>query len=63
MKGRHKNIGVCVDTGHTLRSNEDPVEWVKKLGPRVFALHLKDVAEKTAKTHDVVIGTKYLQVG
>jgi sugar phosphate isomerase/epimerase len=62
VKGRHKHIGACIDTGHTLRSNEDPIEWVKSLGPRVFALHLKDVAEKTARTHDVVIGTAHLRL-
>jgi inosose dehydratase len=62
IQGRHKNIGACIDTGHTLRSNEDPVEWIKTLGPRVFALHLKDVAEKTAQTHDVVIGTAHLRL-
>lgn len=60
VKDHHKLIGACVDTGHVLRSNEDPVAWVRELGPRVFALHLKDVAEKTAKTHDVVIGSKFL---
>jgi sugar phosphate isomerase/epimerase len=59
---RHKNIGACIDTGHTLRSNEDPIQWVKSLGPRVFALHLKDVAQKTAQTHDVVIGTAHLRL-
>jgi sugar phosphate isomerase/epimerase len=62
VKGRHAHIGACIDTGHTLRSNEDPVEWVKSLGPRVFALHLKDVAEKTGRTHDVVIGAAHLKL-
>jgi len=62
VKDHHKSIGVCVDTGHVLRSNEDPVAWVRELGPRVFGLHLKDVAEKTAKTHDVVIGSKFLDL-
>lgn len=62
VKGRHKNIGACIDTGHTLRSNEDPIAWVKALGPRVFALHIKDVAQKTAQTHDVIIGSSFLDL-
>jgi sugar phosphate isomerase/epimerase len=45
VKGRHPRIGACVDTGHTLRSAEDPVEWVKVLGPRVHDVHLKDVKD------------------
>jgi len=36
-------IGACVDTGHYLRSDEDPVEAVQRLGKRVFGVHLKDV--------------------
>jgi sugar phosphate isomerase/epimerase len=62
VAGHHKLIGACVDTGHTLRSDEDPVKWIHELGPRVFALHIKDVAERKAQTHDVVIGTKHLDL-
>lgn len=62
VAGHHKLIGACIDTGHVLRSNEDPVKWVHELGPRVFGLHLKDVAEKQQRTHDVVIGTAHLDL-
>lgn len=62
LEGRHPLIGACIDTGHTLRSNEDPIAWAKALGPRVFALHIKDVATKTAQTHDVIIGTSFLDL-
>ena len=62
VKDRHPLIGACVDTGHTLRSGENPVDWVLELGPRVYALHIKDVAEKQAKTHDVIIGQGHLDV-
>jgi len=43
VEKRHPLIGACVDTGHYLRSDEDPVEVVRKLGKRVFGVHLKDV--------------------
>lgn len=43
VKDRHPKIGACVDTGHYLRSNEDPVEAIKTFGPRTFGVHLKDV--------------------
>lgn len=43
VEGRHPLLGACVDTGHYLRSDEDPVEVVQKLGKRVFGVHLKDV--------------------
>ncbi|MBX3441166.1 MAG: sugar phosphate isomerase/epimerase [Planctomyces sp.] len=43
VRDRHPKIGACVDTGHYLRSDEDPVEVIQKFGPRVFGVHLKDV--------------------
>ena len=42
VKDRHPKIGACVDTGHYVRSDEDPVEVIEKLGKRVFGVHLKD---------------------
>ncbi len=62
VQDRHPLLGACVDTGHVLRSGQDPVEWVRTLGPRVFALHIKDVAEKQARTHNVVLGQGHLDV-
>lgn len=43
VKGRHKRIGACVDTGHFLRSGENPVRAIETLGERVYGVHLKDV--------------------
>ncbi len=43
VDGRSPLLGACVDTGHYLRSNEDPVEVIQKLGKRVFGVHFKDV--------------------
>src|SRR5690606_2146319 len=54
--------GACVDTGHVLRSNEDPIRWIEELGPRVFAVHIKDVKEKIGRTPNVVIGQGHLDV-
>jgi sugar phosphate isomerase/epimerase len=62
VKGRHKLIGACIDTGHVLRSNEDPVKWAAELGERVWGLHIKDVKERKAQTHDVVVGTANLDL-
>ena len=38
-------IGACVDTGHVLRSGEDPVKWIQALGPRVHDVHIKDFSD------------------
>jgi sugar phosphate isomerase/epimerase len=62
VKDRHPNIGACIDTGHFIRSAEDPVEAIYKLKGRVFGVHLKDVGAQTKKTHDVIIGEGFLDV-
>jgi sugar phosphate isomerase/epimerase len=48
VKDRHPKIGACVDTGHYLRSDEDPVEAIDQLKDRLFGVHLKDVRTITS---------------
>jgi sugar phosphate isomerase/epimerase len=43
VKDRHPKIGACVDTGHYLRSDENPVEAIDRLRERLYGVHLKDV--------------------
>ncbi|MBM4000535.1 MAG: sugar phosphate isomerase/epimerase [Planctomycetes bacterium] len=62
VEKRHKWIGACIDTGHFLRSKEDPVRAVRELGKRVFALHIKDEARQEKDSHNVVIGRGHLDV-
>ncbi len=45
IKDHHPKVGCCVDTGHFLRSKEDPVRAVEVFGKRVFGVHLKDVKD------------------
>ncbi len=47
IKDHHKLIGCCVDTGHFLRSKEDPVEAAKVFKGRIHGVHLKDVKNAT----------------
>jgi inosose dehydratase len=42
VKGHSPLIGACVDTGHVIRSGEQPDEVIRQLGARVISLHLKD---------------------
>lgn len=45
VKDHNPRIGACVDTGHYLRSKENPVEALERLKDRVFGVHLKDVKD------------------
>jgi sugar phosphate isomerase/epimerase len=53
IKDHHAKIGCCIDTGHFLRSKEDPVRAVEVFGPRTYGVHLKDVKDAT---HFTVLG-------
>lgn len=61
VKDHNKLIGSCLDTGHLIRSAQlgeklDPVEQIKIMGDRNYALHLKDHDNK--RKTDVVFGDK-----
>jgi len=52
-----KYVGVNADIGHWVRSGLNPVDCLKQLEGHIFALHLKDLSEKSRNAHDVVWGT------
>jgi sugar phosphate isomerase/epimerase len=52
IRSHSPKIGCCIDTGHFLRSNEDPVRAAEVFGKRVYGVHLKDV--KNAKTFTIL---------
>lgn len=57
VKDRSRSMGICPDTGHYLRSGLDPTAVLNKVGNRVITVHLKDLAERKPKSHDVIYGT------
>lgn len=56
-RGRDPRVGACVDTGHWLRSNLEPVECLRILKGRIVSSHLKDLHETGPAAHDVPFGT------
>ncbi|SIO08410.1 Sugar phosphate isomerase/epimerase [Singulisphaera sp. GP187] len=62
IKNHHPKIGCCIDTGHFLRSNEDPVRAAEVFGKRIYGVHLKDVKENKA-AKDVTERMKFTVLG
>jgi len=52
-------FGVCIDTGHFLRSDIDPVAAIDQLSPRIYAVHLKDFVDQET---EVMPGTGRLDI-
>lgn len=42
-------IGYCIDVGHTARAGVDPAKAIRELKERLYDVHIKDVADVTAK--------------
>ncbi len=50
IKDHNPKIGCCIDTGHFLRSREDPVDAAEAFAGRTYGVHLKDVKDATKFT-------------
>lgn len=54
---RSGRMGFCGDSGHWCRCGLEPIEVLKKIGPRVKSFHLKDLdAFGTTEAKDVIWG-------
>ncbi len=49
-------IGCCIDVGHTMRAGTDVVTAIKAVGPRLFDMHVKDLAQEKVKESQVSVG-------
>jgi sugar phosphate isomerase/epimerase len=56
VKNMDPRVGLCIDIGHTMRAGTDVVEAIHKAGPRLFDMHMKDLAVATAKDSQVAVG-------
>lgn len=56
IKDHHKLIGLCIDTGHFMRVDVNPVDVAKQFKGRVFGVHLKEVKSESGKHHFKVLG-------
>ncbi|HEY4355393.1 MAG TPA: sugar phosphate isomerase/epimerase [Acidobacteriaceae bacterium] len=62
VKSMDPRIGCCVDVGHTMRAGTDPVEALKLAGPRLFDIHMKDLAKANDKDSQVAVGEGIIPV-
>jgi hypothetical protein len=56
VKNMDLRIGCCIDLGHAMRAGADVVAAIHAAGPRLFDLHIKDLADPTAKESQVAVG-------
>ena len=62
VRSMDPRMGCCIDVGHTMRAGVDPVQAVRAAGPRLFNMHMKDLATPTAKDSQVAVGEGLMPV-
>jgi sugar phosphate isomerase/epimerase len=62
VKSRDPRLGLCMDIGHSTRANADIVKAVSEAGPRLLDLHVKDLANATARDSQVEVGRGILPI-
>ena len=55
-------IGCCIDMGHTVRAGTDAVEAIRKVGARLFNVHMKDLTDFHSKESQVAVGDGLMPV-
>jgi len=56
VKDMDPRIGLCIDIGHAARANTNLVEAIHATGARLYDMHVKDLADLTAKESQVAVG-------
>ena len=62
VKNMDPRVGCCIDVGHTMRAGTDPIEAIRKAGPRLFDMHMKDLADGKLKESQVAVGEGVMPV-
>jgi sugar phosphate isomerase/epimerase len=55
-------IGCCIDLGHAARAGTDVVQAIHEAGPRLFNIHMKDLANFQSKESQVAVGEGIMPV-
>jgi len=56
VKNMDPRMGCCIDVGHTARAGADVVQSIREAGPRLFNVHMKDLANFQSKESQVAVG-------
>jgi sugar phosphate isomerase/epimerase len=62
IKDMDPRIGFCIDVGHAARANANLVEAIHATGPRLYDMHIKDLANFTSRESQVAVGEGILPI-
>jgi sugar phosphate isomerase/epimerase len=56
VKNLDQRIGFCIDLGHAMRAGADVVAAIYAAYPRLYDIHIKDLADATSRESQVAVG-------
>ncbi len=56
LEGRDWRMGVCIDVGHTTRTGTNVLDSIRRAGPKLFDMHIKDLANLMDRRSQVEVG-------
>ena len=62
VKDRDPRMGLCIDVGHTVRINQDPVPVIKTCASRLYDFHMKDVSAPTKEGGSIEVGKGVIDI-
>ena len=62
VKNMDPRIGLCIDLGHSMRAGADVIAAIRAAGPRLYDLHIKDLANANARESQVAVGEGVMPV-
>ena len=62
VKNMDPRMGCCMDVGHAARAGADVVQAIHEAGPRLFNVHMKDLANFRDKESQVAVGEGIMPV-
>ena len=62
VKNLDPRIGLCIDLGHAIRAGADVVAAIHAAGPRLYDLHIKDLADASSRESQVAVGEGVMPV-
>jgi len=62
VRNMDPRVGCCIDVGHTARAGTDVTDAIQQAGPRLFNIHMKDLANFHDKESQVAVGDGIMPV-
>jgi sugar phosphate isomerase/epimerase len=62
VRNMDPRMGCCIDVGHTARTGTDVVRAIRAAGPRLFNVHMKDLANFHDKESQIAVGEGIMPV-